>query len=305
MITTPTVFILGAGASHDYGFPLGYELYKIACAQLQSNKNGWKNLRSLGFLEEEISDFSLKLYLSELESIDTFVNYNTKYERIGKAITASILMAYENEGKLINKEIDSWYRYLWNKMRTDTLSQFAENHVAFITFNYDRSLEHYLFIVLKYTFSRENEEIIEVLNKIPIIHVYGQLGNLPWQDENGRTYSSPNQSQMTEEIRKCMSMIELVYGSREVSPKFREAIELLQWAERGYFLGFGYDDINLRNLNITGYDESVIGNSFKLSGTRIGLSDKEIEIINKKYRMRIEEMESRSIYNYLKEEVEL
>lgn len=59
--------------------------------------------------------------------------------------------------------------------------EFGENPVSFIRFNYDISVEYYLFNCLKNSYRQTDDEGAKQLRKIPIVHVHGNLGALPWQ----------------------------------------------------------------------------------------------------------------------------
>jgi hypothetical protein len=51
----------------------------------------------------------------------------------------------------------TWYHYLWNEMAAPK-GQFAGNRIAFVTLNYDRSLERYFFLRLKAKHQYGNDE---------------------------------------------------------------------------------------------------------------------------------------------------
>jgi len=66
--------------------------------------------------------------------------------------------------------------YLYGGMVGSSLEEFAENRVSFVTFNYDRSVEQFLFTSLKNTFGRPDGNTSQVLQKVPIVHLHGRLG---------------------------------------------------------------------------------------------------------------------------------
>jgi hypothetical protein len=101
MIKTKTCFILGAGASQSYGFPLGGELVKNL---VELTKQGTPNSRRDKFRdnmvelirqrffneasETRVFQFSDLLKRSNLESIDRFLNFHVAdpvVQIIGKA----------------------------------------------------------------------------------------------------------------------------------------------------------------------------------------------------------------------------
>ena len=67
------------------------------------------------------------------------------------------------------------------------MTEFGDKSLI-IDFNYDRSLEHYLFTSLRSLHGRSVDECLEKLAKVPIIHVYGQLGTIPYPQPGSREY---------------------------------------------------------------------------------------------------------------------
>ncbi len=62
MITKPTVFILGAGASKPFGYPTGNELKDLIVKHFDPGSTGHKNLTSLGIKISSIEDFKSALF---------------------------------------------------------------------------------------------------------------------------------------------------------------------------------------------------------------------------------------------------
>ena len=102
-------------------------------------------------ISESIGSFIKNFNQSSLKSIDQYLAINPRhYKDIGKfAITISILK-HENKSCFNEKVSDNkedWYNLLYNRMvknckNPDDYKKFFNNKVAFITFNYDRSLEY-------------------------------------------------------------------------------------------------------------------------------------------------------------------
>jgi hypothetical protein len=64
-------------------------------------------------------------------------------------------------------------------------------------FNYDRSLEHFLFTALKYSSGKSDDECAGKLKTIPIIHLHGDLGALP---HTGAALARPYNSNISPEV---------------------------------------------------------------------------------------------------------
>jgi len=52
---------------------------------------------------------------------------------------------------------------------------FARNPIKIITFNYDRSLEQFLYWAIKASFRLGDEQVFDELRKLPLLHVYGEV----------------------------------------------------------------------------------------------------------------------------------
>ena len=101
-----------------------------------------------------------------------------EYQTIGKMAIAAVLIGFENERALFNDPPGhrDWYEYLFNKLNT-SFKMFRRNTVPFLTFNYDRSLEHYLLTSLKNSYGKTDDEYFTKMSELPIVHLHGQLGD--------------------------------------------------------------------------------------------------------------------------------
>ena len=255
MITANTVFVLGAGASVPYNYPCGRKLCQNICHELRSEyMPAFKQLLKCEFSKDNITDFRNALSRNIGTSIDIFLqNNHRKFLEIGKFAIAQELIQYENENTLFEYNDKNWYRELSNYLIRDCRNHndFLSNNIAFITFNYDRSLEHYLYRGLKDQYGDATlEDIANIVNRIPIIHIYGILDRLPWQrgaKDGGRDYNSIIDEKI---LRKSTQELNIVCEGvkKELS---RDAIsEMFEEADFIHFIGFGYDRDNLHRLGI-------------------------------------------------------
>ncbi len=114
MIETPTVLVLGAGASYDYDFPLGQQLKKKIQGSLSSNTSIRNLLRDVGYDPDYQRTFSRHLSESAHESIDAFLEFRPDYINVGKAAIAAHLLPYEISNTLSSDSPDkSWYQWLY------------------------------------------------------------------------------------------------------------------------------------------------------------------------------------------------
>jgi hypothetical protein len=283
MITKPTVLILGAGASMPYGFPSGGKLREIILDNLQLDHppREWiSTLLKLGITVDCIRTFQYDLHHSDSSSVDAFIEYRPEFLEIGKLAITFSLIPFEEEQQLFDKKKgeESWYKYLFGKLNAP-FDSFDKNKLSIITFNYDRSIEHYIFKAMKSRYGKSGEECKRKLDNIPIIHVHGRLGALPWQDEAGRAYLPRPDLLELGEIKSVSEQIDVISENKDTSPEFDHAFKLMKDAERIYFLGFGYHEMNLRRLKIDKLNKDW------LRGTSYGLGLAETRVINDKWRI--------------------
>ncbi|WP_170868430.1 hypothetical protein [Desulfatibacillum alkenivorans] len=285
MITKKTVFVLGAGASMHYGYPSGEtllrEIQKILNAPDSFAHKVINELSHYGHIEGDIKRFAKALGETGRSSIDAFLEHRPEFIDIGKHFIASVLIPNEKAEPLSatarNLKMGNWFQYLYNKMNSK-FEEFGDNQISFVTLNYDRSLEHFLFSALQADYGKGENDCAEQLDKIPIIHVHGQLGLLPWQDKKaGRAYASGiDIERKREEFQTSARAIKIIHEVENADdiPEFIKAQRLMNEANQIYFLGFGYDPTNCKRLKIP--DSSV----WK-AGTGYGLLHQERREVGK------------------------
>ena len=281
MITKETLFILGAGASVPYGYPTGNELRNDICRNFEkrivelTEKDPESSPLDVRQIAKEAHEFTNVFFNSSTPSIDLFLARNRHFSEIGKkAIVLSILESEKNSSfreNMVDRTQD-WYSYLFHKMTDDLIQPesydyFDANQVAFVTFNYDRALEHFLYESLSNAFSSvPSEKIISLLRRIQIFHVYGIVDKLPWQGGNTKymdDYSLTSIDKMQNNIRLIHERIRLDIRAMEVA---------MNNASRFYFLGFGYAKENLDVLGI----RKFFNEDQEIYGTALGMTRKEI-----------------------------
>lgn len=270
MFTVPTTIVLGAGASCGYGFPTGYGLINdliTVCGQWKHNGTQRNLQKQAGELEELLSS------LDPL-SIDSFLDH-FKYDPLiiecaKKAITQVLLEKsrkaefhyHQNPGK--DFVPFHWYRYLWSAIvsgvkREDLVNKDKPFDFNIVTFNYDPSLEYFLYSRASFMF--KGDELSSFLAKIrsQIHHVYGCIMDYEWcredskKDPSNDNYTHPdrndlfgnnlNNDQLSQLVKKNFNNI-LLIGDRdekdceEIQKAIRNAGQLI-------FLGFGFDQTNI------------------------------------------------------------
>jgi hypothetical protein len=267
MIKHNTVLVLGAGASCPYGFPLGQTLIDKITREVSYYQSVlWQQLIQCSFESKFIKEFSDALNDSPLNSIDIFLETRPEFSKIGRTSIAISLLPCESVSRLMDYsrsvrlklikgyegEENSWYHYLFTHLH-DPGTSFGENKLRVITFNYDRSFEHFLFLSVQSCYPGKNDsEIASMIQTISIIHLYGSLGRLPWQkhevglSQNVTPFGA--ESLTSEKLPKAADSIQVISDNNGVTPEFDKAKEILENAEHIYFLGFGFYKKNIERL---------------------------------------------------------
>lgn len=262
MVADSTVLILGAGASHHLGYPLGRGLREEVINGLNNGQKLARVIGGLGYSAEAIKDFQTALSASGQYSVDAFLERREEFLDMGKAALAYQLIRNEHRQKLY---APSWYQYLFNRM-CRRFEEFAANKLTIVTFNYDRSLEMYLFGALSASYNRSSAETVAALQSIRIVHVHGRLDPLPWEEKDGRQYSP---TLNPDHISKAAKGIKIVHEASADGEEFRLARAALHESMIKVFLGFGYDETNCTRIGIS---KIKVG---KVTGTAMGLLDGE------------------------------
>lgn len=264
MIITRTVFILGAGTSIPLGFPSGGDLKKLIVNVDAPTK---QQIYECGRTERDLNNFIAAFRESGQPSIDSFLESRLDHLEMGRLAIAAALIRFEAANKLFDATTNGEYLYnlLFQRLWTPKSDEFAKNQVAFITFNYDRSLEQYFFTALKNSYNLPDERIAAMLTNIPIIHVHGQMGRLPWQAGNSAVREYDNVIR-PKQVIDAASGIKIVHEANGESAEFAFARRQFEGARRIYFLGFGYHAPNMNRLRVGDVDpqqrQTYIAGSF-------------------------------------------
>ena len=261
MIRKNTVFVLGAGASKDYGLPTGQELVDIIAESVPSEGSDEENKVSsiLGVATQALRNFASRLRQSNASSIDSWLEKNPPFVSIGKAFICQAIGSREDRSNLYKRD---WYATLWDKMTSETkkTEDLLENKVSFITFNYDRSLEAFLETSAANLYPVIEGECEEILREIHIIHVYGQAGYLSWQSNDDEKLQRSYYQHFTwAEAKNCSQAIKVLHEGQSATEEFEEAKKLLRAANTIYFFGFGYYPDNMVRLQTKTNAARIIG----------------------------------------------
>jgi hypothetical protein len=286
MLTKRTCFIVGAGASAPYGFSTGKDLVREVLNNLKDHRNINSNREFLegqcGLSQQDLDRFLFDLLRSSSNSVDAFLEHRPDLLDVGKAAIAHNLIRKEVEANLFTLDDASWLRYLFNRM-TCPFDQFGDNPVSFVTFNYDRNIEHFLHTALCTRYRKDPDVCAKVMARIPIVHLHGSLGSLPWQDPNGRAYDSAVTAQA---LSTAVTGIKIIHedltGDRDAD--FQKAKRLIAEAEQIFFLGFGFDATNTNRLGLKKFSQP----NQRILGTALGFFNSELMTIRTRLDERVD-----------------
>jgi hypothetical protein len=249
------VLILGAGASAHYAFPVSREIWNRIC--VSKADLGDPRLTELALPPSAFKSFAERLAYSGVLSVDAFAEYlmdDRDDLYMAKGLIAYTLGLFEVRGTLPGRD-RNWYRTLANALIGLELDTFPCRDIAIITFNYERSLERYLFDCLLGRFTRKHglDELIAAFKRLPIIHIYGQMGALPEFEERGDPMRPYEQILNADQLALAISGMHLLSEiKRDATVGHRDAARhcLRKAFGNVTFLGFAYDPENLKALDL-------------------------------------------------------
>ena len=225
MFRRRTTLIVGAGCSAEYDLPIGDGLKdqiaeKLAVIGRQDRSQGYVVISSRGSDEVLLSAIvqagkqrgndrwdlvanAMAPGIRHASSIDRYLHLHRDDEAkvtIGKIAIARSILSAESSSLLGRDSIDlpnirnklagqpHWLQELMFRLQEDvSLGQMKDifKNLTIITFNYDRVIEHYLYHAVRELGGFDPDAAAEVMSALTIIHPYGKIGRLPWQNEQG------------------------------------------------------------------------------------------------------------------------
>jgi hypothetical protein len=288
MFRRKTLFIVGAGASEEFGLPLSTLL-----ARQITNKMDIRFERGSKFIgsgDRRLYDQLVRLKGSASEwqsaamrirdglpfaqSIDDFLDQRRTDSWInlyGKSAICQTILEAERESKLYFNTMkgddpfnagaiaDTWLvKFMYMLCRGVPREQVAHifEQVDFIVFNYDRCLEHFLISALERAYSIALEDAASIVGKLEILHPYGSVGRLG-QVAYGNSGAN------------CIALAEQIKTYTEQADEkavLHKIIDRVDRAECIVFLGFAYHSQNMQMLRTTNRGtKTVYGTAFGMS----------------------------------------
>lgn len=239
--------VLGAGASHAMGYPVGSGLRSKLLELGNIDRQPFAIPAGLYNEEGLLGKFVDSFRRSQMASIDAFLARRPEYSDIGKRSIAALLLEIEDEHKLINTENrDHWYRYFFNKFAAESWERLSFENISIVTFNYDRSLEKFLHESIKESYGKSDVESASKLKALRIVHVYGSLGSPVPSDPAYLPYGGAVTGQ---KVKIAANSLRVIPEGRDDDSALSTSRVMLSEADRIAFMGFGFDETNVGRLH--------------------------------------------------------
>lgn len=277
------ILVLGAGSNCFLGFPTGKGLKRRILTRdislfVQPCSEGLLNIKQ----PSDVEDFYQALRDFRSPSVDLFASRYPEYAEMCRYASYYLIRDAEQQSIVKFREDCDWYDYLFNHFIHKSSVDDIEFPVI-ITFNYDRSLEYYLFGAIKSAYNLNIEKTTEVMNRLKIIHIHGSLGPLPWQSLNepvpyGGLIRRDKPAKLTWDVEEALLNLQYLSFIDEYS----QLQSTIDKAENLIYLGFGFSKENMQILQGMGIEPSKAGRS--AIGTGFGFKPAEKDNIERKYQ---------------------
>jgi len=241
--------VLGAGASLAYNYPLGSDLRQRILRLDESTAREAGIIRQSNEKDDtlELTSFQLAFKRSQMYSIDAFLGRRPDFVEVGKLCIAAILLKCENSKVLFaeRNDKDHWYQFLLNHFAKRDWEELTFDDIAIISFNYDRSLQTFLFVTLQDVYKKSGRDIAKKLKSLRIVHVYGSLCS-PLPGSSG--YLEYDGKVDIDKVDTAAKGLIVIPEGRVDGDSLKQAREWLAAAQGICFLGFGFDETNVERL---------------------------------------------------------
>jgi hypothetical protein len=274
MFAKPTVFVIGAGASVEYGLPLGPALRdRIAAAvryqvkegnRLEGDETLLNAIKRQFNNENKIVDSyitagrELAASMQMHASIDEALHYwsaNPEAVQLGKIAIANEILSAERNTHLSDHQtghVDvprkGWmWPFLSMTLGSDLTREQAEQafaNLTLINFNYDRTVEQFLYWALQQHGRVSADVAAKSVASLNQIRPYGSIGNLPWQENPGPPFGGSQKENDLFSIAKSIR----TYTEQQHGGTNQRIDQALDSARLIIFLGFGYHPQNMKLL---------------------------------------------------------
>jgi hypothetical protein len=317
------VLVLGAGSSEEVDLPVGAELKRQIAERLDIRFQDYArqpgsgddkllqafrlaSVRSDGSQGDinQLLDVSrlIRDAMPQAISIDNFIDSHRNDERIafcGKLAIARCILEAEARSKLLvdrsniynkldfgaieNTWFNAFFQLLTENCQKEDIPARLKK-IAVISFNYDRCLEHYLYLALQNYYGILAAEAASMLAFLEVHHPYGKVGALPWMSQSGAIEygATPTPDQLIVISKLLRTFTE---GTDPSVSHINTIRATVADTERLLFLGFAFHRLNLDLLfpeppsGVRSGTKSVFATAYGLS--RSNSKQIRLELVNK------------------------
>lgn len=278
MLSEPTTIVLGAGASFEFGLPVGSILandiqerltFEFDYNQTRGDRDVFNQYRATGSNIQDFTDAarSIAAALPYFKSIDDCLHSHAENKlgvlagkmTIAKAIAdaegGSIVANLWSQDRRIRQPALEKIQATWagNLMRILVTglprASYRDifNDVTIISFNYDRCIESIMFHLVQSALGLSREEATEAMIGLTVYHPYGSLGSMKLHSGAGTRFA-PIDFDLLGASEKLFVYTE----ERDVPSDIQEMQAVVHSSKRLLFLGFGYHLQNIKILSSPG-----------------------------------------------------
>ena len=297
MLSSKTVFVVGAGASKEANMPVGWELRDMIAAKLHMRFEPPFN-RFIGTGDQKILHALTRAFKDSANpyfdacavintgiglsaSIDDFIELHRSDPAVatcGKLAIAAAILEKERRSKLYvdpsNRENtirradieNTWYisflQLVSNRVAKQELQTLFDN-ASIICFNYDRCIEQFLYYAIADQYAIKREESRSIVGRLPIYRPYGSIGDcfgsVPFGAEN-----MPRVDDIERNLRTYTEQVRDEESLNSMKKAIGEAEVLV-------FLGCAFHTSNMTLLEPHSYSEK------RIFATREGISQEDLQ----------------------------
>lgn len=312
MFKSRTVFVVAAGASADLDLPIGETLktqisgvLAVEPQYLPGFKDDAIRFAVSNFAQQHrmaqgvdyvqmmrSAAFNVAMNMPLAPSIDTFLDANQADQLVplmGKLAIARCILNAERKSFLYSEQngffvlpvknenfIKAWHIKLWHELvsgiTVETVDSIFDN-VAFVVFNYDRCLEHFFYIALQSYFRIRPEHAARLVDEARIIHAYGVVGRLPWQ-EGSDVKVKFGETEPNELLGIALGISTFTESAREGTTSAIK--EMLSQAETLVLLGFGFLEQNMDLMSVQTNISRVFMTALEMSNTDMSAATEKV-----------------------------
>ena len=320
MFDRPTVFVVGAGASKEVRLPIGAELTTAIASKLHVTfQDGWSQSTGDRVIADAVkwrlerepqrdpnpfyqAGRAIAAAMPQAISIDNFLHTHSDDPRLvlmGKLGIAKCILEAEaksdlqprDNGSLLDFHLvqKTWFTTFFQMLTEGVTTRNLDgifDSVAFITFNYDRCIEHYLTHALMNYFRMSRTDAEQLVATLEIVHPYGQVGKFSWQQPNGSVQFG--QDVHHQELPAIAGQIRTFTEQVEDETRLETMRSLISESDVLVYLGFSFGSMNMKLLSVEeSAPKAVFGTSYGLSEQNVAhIRNDVLDALGPKYELR-------------------